>query len=236
MRHFTTLTIVFLLSLFALTVSAQTYGGLALAPGFPTDPAALNGVAGGSLDARRLGTTPTGPCTGLIAQVPDHTLTLQGSFNYLAIGVMSQADTTLVVQTPSGALLCSDDALGLNPAIEGSWSAGTYHIYVGTFGGNAEHVFFATELQQNLQQIAAMSVGNAQPSYPQPVYPPAVSTAPQGEAYHGATVDQAMGNSFSTGMCITDADCGVGTCVGGSCMTNWSGMMHDTTMSIIDNF
>lgn len=237
MRRLTTLVLIVLVAFSTATAAAQTFGGLALAPGFPTDPASLNGVAGGPLDARMLGNTPTGPCTGQIAQTPDHTLTLQGNFNYLAVGVVSQVDTTLVIEAPNGMLLCSDDVLGLNPAIEGSWPAGTYNVYVGTFGGNAEHVFFATEVPQN-----AMAIGQStQPAQAHAAYPayagqPTGGGGYQAEPYQGYGVDQAMGNSFSTGgMCYTSADCGVGTCVGGSCMTNWSGMMHDTTMNIIDN-
>ncbi len=227
------------LSFFTVAASAQTYGGMALAPGFPTDPATLNGVAGGQLDARQLGNTVTGPCTGFIAQVPDHSLTLQGNFNYLVVGAISQADTTLVIQMPNGALLCADDTLGLNPAIEGAWPAGTYSVFVGTFGGNAEHTLFVTEVPQNVAQIAAM-VG-ATPQQGQAAYPGYANQQQgnpyqQGEPYQGATIDQSMGNSWSVGTCVTDADCGVGTCTGGSCMTNWSGMMHDTTMNIIDNF
>jgi len=112
--------------------SFAAYESFRLGPGFVPDPATGSGTAGGADNAARYGTTPDGPCVGSIDTTPDHRLTLTGNFSYLRVRVTSPGDTSLVIKGPAGILRCSDDDIGLDPMIEGSWRAGSYEIYVGS--------------------------------------------------------------------------------------------------------
>lgn len=113
--------------------STPTNGALTLHPGFAPTPQSLGGFAGAGLSAQGLGATPTGLCQGWVNAEPQHLLTLTSPFSYLRLDVTSPGDTTLVVLGPSG-WWCNDDTLGLNPRVAGSWSAGQYRIWVGSYG------------------------------------------------------------------------------------------------------
>ena len=45
----------------------------------------------------------------------------------------SSSDTTLVVQRPDGTYLCNDDAEGRNPVVSGSFPAGAYRVWIGSY-------------------------------------------------------------------------------------------------------
>jgi serine protease Do/protease YdgD len=108
------------------------YGTLNLNAGFLPDPQAVNVVAGGNIDARRLG----GQCVGAIANPPDVRLNYRAGSFPLFISVRSNVDTTLVINLPNGQWLCNDDFQGLNPGvILRNPPSGQYDIWVGTFGG-----------------------------------------------------------------------------------------------------
>lgn len=108
------------------------YGTLNLNAGFLPDPQSVNVVAGGNIDARRLG----GQCVGAIANPPDVRLNYRAGNFPLFISVRSGADTTLVINLPNGQWLCNDDFQGLNPGvILQNPPSGQYDIWVGTFGG-----------------------------------------------------------------------------------------------------
>ena len=119
------------------TVRGDRYQSFTLAPGFLPDPAVGNGLSGGSVDARQLGSTAHGPCVGHIASSADHHVTLQASFRYLHFRAYSDTDTSLVIRGPGGQLYCNDDAVGLDPVIEGAFPAGDYEVFVGRVGANA---------------------------------------------------------------------------------------------------
>ncbi len=116
---------------------SSNFEDLSLRPGFLPDPQTLSGVSGGPHDASALGTTPFGPCAGTIATHPDHLLTVEEPFEYLRIRGFSDGDTSLVIRGPDGQVYCNDDAVGLDPQIEGSFAAGVYQIFVGAYGGEA---------------------------------------------------------------------------------------------------
>jgi hypothetical protein len=127
--------------LFAQSIAlAPTYGTITLTTGFTPDPHQLTLTAGGSIDASGAGLTTddSSYCNGMIADAPDYRLHYTGGTTYpLIIRVTSTADTTLVVNTPSGTWRCNDDTNGLNPQV--MWPAGTapsgqYDIWVGTWG------------------------------------------------------------------------------------------------------
>jgi hypothetical protein len=127
---------------FAGTASAQdytlppNYGTYELSAGFTPDPATLDIVAGGSVNAANVG------CAGMISNAPDARLMWSGG--EITIGAESSADTTLVINAPDGQWYCADDTNGLDPAVTLSGS-GQYDIWVGTFGGTASAVLYATE-------------------------------------------------------------------------------------------
>lgn len=111
--------------------NAQNYGTVALASGFTPDPRMLSGTSGGGMSASAFG----GGCRGYVTPQPDHHLFLNTPFNWMRVFVRSSGDTTLIIRgpMPSMATRCNDDRFGLNPAVEGSWAAGQYHIWVGSY-------------------------------------------------------------------------------------------------------
>ena len=117
--------------------AAPAVATVTLAAGFVPDPYNIEITAGGAQDARNR----SAGCTGYIAPAPDLTVFYTSDnanylSDYLYVYAASKADTTLVVQTPSGAWLCNDDdevldtidpwVTILNP------QRGTYRIWVGT--------------------------------------------------------------------------------------------------------
>lgn len=118
-------------------VAEGTFGGLSV----PVDTAAsvLEGSAGGPRDASSLGH----PCTGWVAEMPDHVLHIQAPTE-LTLRVESTGDTTLLVQGPADAQLCTDDDDGLNPVIRQTFQPGTWAIFVGTWEENTQPAYRLT--------------------------------------------------------------------------------------------
>ena len=86
----------------------------------------------------RVPTDDAGPdCRGLIDQTrPDARLSLASGEPLLAMRAESEADSTLLVVTPTGEILCSDDVLGHNPALVFENAApGDYAVWVGVYPG-----------------------------------------------------------------------------------------------------
>ena len=110
------------------TTSAPTFGQVSL-----SDLAAghtLTLQAGGSIDAF----TVNNDCNGFVAEVPDFVISYAGGRTPMTIAATSEADTTLVVVAPDGAVYCNDDASDLNPAVTiNQTPAGAYAIFVGTY-------------------------------------------------------------------------------------------------------
>ncbi len=99
-------------------------------------------TAGGGFDAAQLG----GGCVGMISSAPSFAFTYTAGGRPLFMNVRSQGDTTLVVRNPDGAFGCSDDYIGLNPALR--WdrpASGTYHVWIGSVGVPADAVLTITE-------------------------------------------------------------------------------------------
>ena len=99
------------------------------------NPMMIDGMSGGSIQASEVVNTKetsTGLCEGLVEQQPDHILILKTFFEFLKIEVASSTDTTILVQGPGG-VWCNDDYNDENPALEGQWQAGKYHIWVGSY-------------------------------------------------------------------------------------------------------
>lgn len=122
------------------------YANISIAPGFMPDPRVLTGLSGGPRDAAQFQSVGPEPCVGQIDNTPDHVVTLERDFSFLRMTVVEAAgDTTLAVQGPNG-WYCNDDTIGLNPELTGSFPAGTYNVYVGSFGGgNHRYELHVTE-------------------------------------------------------------------------------------------
>ncbi|MEZ4660807.1 MAG: hypothetical protein R2911_24920 [Caldilineaceae bacterium] len=105
---------------------------LNLEAGFPLDPMILSVNGGGDVDASTLDEN----CAGYINEDPVVTLNWSGKAEFVEVFFYSDHDPTLVIQTPSGAYACNDDAndLLLDPSIQAdNPPAGQYKIWVGSY-------------------------------------------------------------------------------------------------------
>lgn len=103
-----------------------------LAAGFPLDPTFLSVNGGGQVDASILGDG----CSGYINISPVVTLNWTGEAEQVRAFFVSDSDSTLVVATPDGKILCSDDAAEqlLDPLLSLENPApGAYRIWVGSY-------------------------------------------------------------------------------------------------------
>jgi hypothetical protein len=127
---------------------APAYGSVTLNAGFTPDPHSVQITAGGSIDASTAAPLSGRGCRGFIANAPDYRLNYTSGSWPLIFRVVSDADTTLVVNTPDGAWHCIDDVEGLNPVIRfASPTSGQYDIWIGTYGRDmAASTLHITEL------------------------------------------------------------------------------------------
>jgi len=133
-RRISLATMLFALPSLALALNVDAdglYGTLSLEGGFLPDPVVIELEAGGGFDASALG----GECVGFINESsPDLAFDFSSPTAPVNIYALSDADTTLVVRTPSGQWLCNDDTHGLNPLVRLAKPApGRYAVWVGTF-------------------------------------------------------------------------------------------------------
>ncbi|AXY42182.1 peptidase S1 [Halomonas sp. JS92-SW72] len=115
--------------------AAPLYDTVTLAAGFVPDPWERQLQAGGGDEVGH----ELGPgCTGYInASAPDVDLNYQAANSPLYIHVVSDSDTTLVVNGPDGRWYCNDDFSGLDPAlIFQNPLSGYYNIWVGVHGSS----------------------------------------------------------------------------------------------------
>ena len=107
------------------------YGDLHLSPGFTPDPALVSLRAGGSINAN----TRFKDCSGYITEAADMRLYWDGTGSLdLKISAVSNGDTTLVINGPSGEWYCDDDSGdGTNPSVTLTSRQGRYEIWVGTY-------------------------------------------------------------------------------------------------------
>lgn len=116
--------------------SSSLLRDIELAPGFRPDPLTVEGISGGREPTEVIAetsSTATGACVGFVDEQPDHELTLRSDFNFLALEVESQQDTVLLLKGPGG-VWCNDDSVNHNPRIAGEWLAGSYSVWVGSYG------------------------------------------------------------------------------------------------------
>jgi hypothetical protein len=117
-------------------VSARpNYGTTNLVSGFEPDPFTTNLDAGGDYDASQLNVSG---CVGFIARAPDYRINWTAGQTKLPLvfSVLSDADTTLVINDAQGNWTCDDDSGNgaLNPSITiANPVSGQYDVWVGTF-------------------------------------------------------------------------------------------------------
>lgn len=150
--------------------ASPTYGSVSLSGGFTPDPHRVELTAGGTIDAQ---SSLGGNCRGRVANAPDYQLHFSPGSLPLAISVDSDADTTLVVNTPGGGWVCDDDGGDepLNPLL--TWNSppsGRYDIWVGTYSDStAPATLFISELGEQTRSSSVdaswsdggLSIGSA---------------------------------------------------------------------------
>lgn len=113
----------------------RAYLSLDLQAGFSLDPFFVSVNGGGTVKASTLASN----CTGYISQNPIVTVNWKGKADQVRAFVYSDADPTLVVQTPDGKYSCGDDASAmlLDPTLTLSNPAeGRYSVWVGSSAPN----------------------------------------------------------------------------------------------------
>lgn len=112
--------------------AAPSGGRLYLEPGIVTDRAPIRLVNRTGIAAE---ISPD--CAGYMdPSRPDTVLTLDRVEPRVTVYAASEADTTLMLRTPDGGILCNDDFVGLNPGIVMTDAEpGDYAIWVGSYDG-----------------------------------------------------------------------------------------------------
>ncbi|WP_426036812.1 peptidase S1 [Brevundimonas sp. DC300-4] len=122
--------------------AAATSGATRARAGFTPDPIRVSIYSGGSIDASRL----RGSCVGMIASAPDYEFTYTAGSFPLSFGVVSNGDTSLVINGPDGRWYCNDDAQGLNPIVNFSRPrSGAYDVWVGAVGEASSSTLLISE-------------------------------------------------------------------------------------------
>ncbi len=141
---------------------SPNYGSMTFQAGQSAVPLSVAVTAGGPVDvgALNLGTN----CRGYATSAPDYRVQLLTPMTELRFYFVPNAagqDTTLIVNTASGAWSCSDDAGGtLNPQVDFSNAQpGQYDIWVGTFA-SGQFISGTLYVTQNL----SFGVTNPAPS------------------------------------------------------------------------
>ncbi len=122
------------------------FGSTALTAGFVPDPFTVGITAGGPVDTSYLG----GNCYGHTTSAPTFSVNYtSGAFPTLRFYFVGGADTTMIINGPSGSFTCVDDSFGtLNPTMDfNSPQSGRYDIWVTSYaeGGSVSGTLYVTE-------------------------------------------------------------------------------------------
>jgi hypothetical protein len=125
-----------LLPVSALPALAQI-APIKLSLGFARQDGVVNGATSGSYSLSSIAKfdRDKNPCLGFSAAAPDHVVSLNQSFPKLNFQVNSRGkDTTLLIKTPDGQILCGDDTGNKKDASINATnlSAGNYSVWVGS--------------------------------------------------------------------------------------------------------
>jgi len=108
---------------------------IALQAGFPLDPTFLSVNGGGEFDASLLNGKVVSGCAGFVNRNPVAIVNWAGKADLVRVFFYSSSDPSLVILTPDGKILCSDNATSqlLDPEIEiKNPIPGKYRIWVGS--------------------------------------------------------------------------------------------------------
>ncbi|MDC0831795.1 hypothetical protein CKA32_003967 [Geitlerinema sp. FC II] len=114
------------------TFNNSAIAQIQLSSEFDPDPYPVTGTSGGEQYSQ--------DC-GYISGLPNFTVTLNEEFSNLRLFVESEADVTLLVETPSERL-CSDDVSERMPELSGRWVPGEYYIWVGDWGNSGDFTLY----------------------------------------------------------------------------------------------
>ncbi|GBO56606.1 alpha-mannosidase [Pseudanabaena sp. lw0831] len=104
-----------------------------ISPKFTPDPQVYVGKSGGDIPLASIATSKAnGQCQGLTQQTPNHSLTVQKDFGFLALKVSGDQNLSLLVKGPDG-IYCRS---GGSPELSGAWVAGNYEIWISTPDGD----------------------------------------------------------------------------------------------------
>jgi hypothetical protein len=135
--------LVFALLLPVSTLSAllpawgQTLTPAKLAPGFARQDGVFNGATNGSYSLSSIAKfdRDQNPCLGFSGNTPDREIVLEKGFAKLNFQVNSRGkDTTLIIKTPNGQILCGDDTGAKKDAsiVAENPPSGKYEVWVGS--------------------------------------------------------------------------------------------------------
>jgi hypothetical protein len=129
----------------------------------------LRGTAGGYVSLASV----NGSCRGYSQPNPSHVLTVAPGVASVQLQGRASIDTTLMVQTPDGRILCDDDGGGYpNPRLDLGAMPGDYRVWVGSYSGTTAGPY----------DLDVMATGGA---------PPIVVAPPSGALF--STVDMTLG-------------------------------------------
>ena len=136
---------------------APNAGSITLRTGFTPDPREVRVTAGGTIDGNAL----PGACTGMISDAPDYRVTFTAGSLPLAFRTNSSADTTLIVNDPSGHWACDDDSNGSDNAkvVFDHPQSGVYDVWVGVYGTTATTAAATLQITE-LETVASSSTSS----------------------------------------------------------------------------
>jgi hypothetical protein len=122
----------------------SNFGTVTLQAGFMPDPHQTGGTSGGANSASQLNSS----CRGWISATPDHIVVLRTPFRFIRMFADRPGHHAGDQSMANGQTWCNDDTYGTNPSVEGSFAAGTYRVWVGSYrqGENARYTLKLTEL------------------------------------------------------------------------------------------
>lgn len=132
---------------------SANFGTHSLTTGFMPDPAIVDVVSGGNLDASTANTGGVA-CAGWVTAQPDVIVNFDEMSGFLRFAFRPNndgEDATLVINDGQGNWHCNDDASGLNPVIDlADAPPGQYDIWIGSYSAseNIAGQLLITELSE----------------------------------------------------------------------------------------
>jgi hypothetical protein len=148
---------------------------ISLSGGFSPDPNTIDLVAGGTSQASSLNAS----CSGYVSPNPSYRLNFTPGSLGLGIYTLSDIDTTIAIQSPSGSWYCNDDNSNLANSLNSGYyfanpESGRYNIYVGSYS------------EANVGQDATLAISEYSESSWNPNAEPAIPDVPDGEIQFGS--------------------------------------------------